>query len=158
MKISFKLKNKLSKHANDIIKTEIADNDISSMLRIGGSSFLSRLKQKAIRINNSWYRILSLEKRRFIDAVIQTVNKIRSPLLLKILTAHVEKLLRAIGGIRGLIGNLAYGMQNIGQPLAKKMSIIAQKWGNKTAAKWANDAGFIRYLTVIGMNNLPTSK
>ena len=132
--------------------------DIRGMLLDGGTLFLSKLKQKSLRTNNSWYRVLNLEKRRFVDAVIQTVNKIRSTLLLKILTAVVEKLLRAIGGIRGLIGNLAYGMQNIGQPLAQKISVIAKKWGNNTAAKWANDTGFIRYLTVIGMNNPPTSK
>src|SRR5208283_3339150 len=105
MTISSKLNKIPSK--NVLIKSEVA-KDISMMISHGGRKFLSKLKQKSIRSNNSWYRILSLDKRRFIDAVIQTVDKIRSSLLLKILTTFVEKLLRAIGGIRGLIGNLGY--------------------------------------------------
>ena len=99
-----------------------------------------------------------MDKRRFIDAVIQTVDKIRSSLLLKILTGFVEKLLRAIGGIRGLIGNFAFEMQNFGYPLAQRVSVIAVKWGNNLAANWSNDEGFIRYLTVIDMNNLSIFK
>jgi hypothetical protein len=128
------------------------------MIRHGGRKFLSKLKQKSIRSNNSWYRTLSLDKRRFIEAVIQTVDKIRSSLLLKILTEFVEKLLRAIGGLRGLIGNLAYEMQNLGHPLAQRISVIATKWGNNLAANWSNDEGFIKYLTVISMNELPIFK
>ena len=139
MTISSKLNKMPSKNA--LIKSEVDAKAISMMIRHGGRKFLSKLKQKSIRSNNSWYRMLSLDKRRFIEAVIQTVDKIRSSLLLKILTGFVEKLLRAIGGIRGLMGNLAYE--------------IAAKWGNSLAAAWSNDEGFIRYLTVIDMNNLP---
>ena len=135
--------------------TQTDTTDISTMIRHGRRKFLSKLKQKSIRSNNSWYRVLSLDKRRFIDAVIQTVDKIRSSLLLKLLTGLATKLLSAIGGIRTLIDNLPYGMQNFGHPLAQRISIIATKWGNNLAAKWANDEGFIRYLTVIDMNNLP---
>lgn len=143
---------------NNLIKTEVAAEDIFNMIRHGGRKFLSKLKQKSIRSNNSWYRILSMDKRRFIDAVIQTVDKIRSSLLLKILTGFVEELLRAIGGIRGLIGNFAFEMRNFGYPLAQRVSVIAVKWGNSLAANWSNDEGFIRYLTVIDMNNLPIFK
>ena len=132
--------------------------NISRMLTEGGRKFLSTLKQKSIRSNNSWFRLLTIDKRRFIDAVIQTVDKIRSPLLLKILIKFTGKLLNAIGGVRGLIGNLSYGMQNFGKPLAQRISFIAKKWGNINAQKWANDESFIRYLTVIDMNNLPIFK
>ena len=153
MTISSKLDKMPSK--NNLIKSEVDAKDISIMIRHGGRKFLSKLKQKSIRSNNSWYRVLSMDKRRFIDAVIQTVDKIRSSLLLKILTGFVEKLFRAIGGIRGLIGNFAFEMQNFGYPLAQRISVIAAKWGNNLAANWSNDEGFIRYLTVIDMNNLP---
>jgi hypothetical protein len=139
-----------------IIKSEaVAKEDISVMISHGGRKFLSKLRQKSIRSNNSWYRVLSVDKRRFIDAVILTVDKIRSSLLLKILTGFVEKLFRAIGGVRGLIGNLGFEMQNFGYPLAQRVSVIAAKWGNNLALNWSNDAGFIRYLAVIDMNNLP---
>ena len=143
-----------------IDKTPIPEtsNAITKMIMNGGRKFLVTLKQKAIRINNSWYRALTLDKRRFIDAVIQTVDKVQSSLLLKILTSFAETLLHAIGGIRGLMGNLPYGMQNFGQPLAKRISLIAKGWGNNLASKWAYDEGFIRYLTVIDMNDLPIFK
>ncbi len=136
-------------------KPETDPDNISSMIQQGGRKFLSTLKQKAIRSNNSWFRILSLEKRRFIDAVIQTVSRIQSSLLVKVLTPLAEKLLQAIGGIRGLVGHLSYEMQNYGRPLAQKVSQYAKNWGNKTAEKWATDDGFIRFLTVIEINNLP---
>jgi hypothetical protein len=132
--------------------------DVSNMLLSGGRKFLLTLKQKSIRSNNAWYRIIPLDKRRFIDAVIQTVDKIQSSLLLKILAPLAGKLLQAIGGMRGLMGNLSFGMLNYGLPLAQRISVIAKGWGNKMASKWANDEGFIRYLTVVDMNNLPIFK
>lgn len=124
------------------------DYGIFDMIRAGGRKFLSALKRKSLRSHNSWYRILSLDKRRFIDAVIQTVDKIQSTLLLKILTQYTQKLLPAIGGVRGLIGPLAYRMQTYGRPLAQKISKLAEDWGNSMASKWAKDTRFIRYLSV----------
>ncbi len=123
------------------------------MIRLGGPKFLATLKQKALRSNNAWYRILSLDKRRFIDAVIETVHQIRSSLLLKILSRFAQKLLSAIGGTRGLMGNLVYEMQTFGQPLALKLSTLARKWGNKSASHWAHDAGFVQYLAIQNLNN-----
>jgi hypothetical protein len=136
-------------------KPQTDTDNISSLIKNGGRKFLSTLKQKSIRSNNSWYRVLSLDKRRYIDLVIQTVDKIRSALLLKILTPLAGKLLQAIGGVRGLMGHFYFEMQNFGQPLAQRVSLIAKSWGNKQASRWANDQGFIRFLTVIEINNLP---
>ena len=142
----------------DELKTQADTDGISNLIKREGPSFLSKLKKKSIRVNNSWFRLISLDKRRFIEAVIQTVDKIQSSLLLKILTPLAEKLLRALGGIRGLIGNLEFGMQNFGCSLAKRVSLIAQKWGNTQAEKWSRDGGFIRFLAVIDMNDLPMFK
>jgi hypothetical protein len=130
-------------------------NDIASMIKQGGRRFLVKLKQKAIRSNNSWFKTLSLEKRRFIDAVIQTVDRIQSSLLLKLMTELAEKLLSAIGGLPSLIGKIRYSMISFGYPLAQKVSSIAKNWGYMAAQKWAKDEGFIRYLTVNEVNNLP---
>jgi hypothetical protein len=132
--------------------------DMASMIKRGGRKFLTTLKQKALRVNNSWFRVLPLDKRRFIDAVIQTLDRVKSALLIKILTPLAEKLLQAIGGIRGLMGQLFYNMQTYGQPLAQRISAVAAKWGNKLASNWAFDVAFIRYLTVIDMNNLSMFK
>ena len=134
---------------------QLVCGDISSILRGGGRAFLLRLKRRSMRKNNSWFRVLSLENRRFIDAVIQTVEKIRSSLLLRLLTPLTEKLLQAIGGARGLMGELAYRMQSFGYPMSQRISKIAAQWGNRLASKWANDEDFTRYLTVVEINNLP---
>jgi hypothetical protein len=128
------------------------------MIKQGGRHFLLKLKQKSIRSNNSWFRVLSLEKRRFIDAVIQTVDRIQSSLLLKLMTELSEKLLCAIGGVSALIGMIPYGMITYGAPLAKRVSEIAQAWGNRSAKLWVTDQVFIRYLTVIDQNNLSMFK
>jgi hypothetical protein len=146
---------KTSGTQKDRFRTQLFANDISNMLRQGGRTFLLKLKKRSIRSNNSWFRVLSLEKRRFIDAVIETVEKIRSSLLLELLTSLIEKLLRVIGGIRGLVGELAYEMQSFGYPLTQRISKIAVQWGNNLALRWANDENFKRYLTVVNINNLP---
>lgn len=134
---------------------ELTASDISSVLRYGGRAFLLRLKKQSIRRNNSWFRVLSLENRRFIDAVIQTLERIRSSLLLGLLKPLTEKLLQAIGGTRGLVGELAFGMQNFGYPLTQRISKIAAQWGNKLALQWANDEDFTRYVTVLELNSFP---
>jgi hypothetical protein len=136
-------------------KTPQTKLDIPQMLRHNGRQFLLKLKQKSLRSSNAWFKVLSLDKRRFIDAVIQTVDRIQSSLLLKLMAELAEKLLRAIGGIPALIGNIPYGMINYGLPLAKRISTLAQNWGNQLAKQWANDEGFIRYLTILDINNLP---
>lgn len=85
--------------------------------------------------------------------MIQTLERIRSSLLLGLLKPLTERLLQAIGGTRGLVGELAYGMQNFGRPLAQRISKIATQWGNKFASKWANDEDFMRYVTVLELNS-----
>jgi hypothetical protein len=137
---------------------DLKSADVSNMIVKGGRNFLRTLKQKALRNHNTWFRTLTVDKRRYIDAVIQTVDKIRSNLILKILVPLAEKLLNAIGGLQGLFGNLSYGMQTFGQRQARQISLVAVGWGNKLASKWMHDEGFIRYLTVINMNDLPMFK
>jgi hypothetical protein len=149
------MQSNLSKTSKNQNTPQTPKPDISSMLRQGGRQFLLKLKQKSIRSNNSWFKVLSLDKRRFIEAVIQTVDRIQSSLLLKLMTELAEKLLKAIGGIPALIGHIPYGMLTYGVPLAKRTSMIAQSWGNNSAKGWVNDEGFIRYLIVIDVNNLP---
>ena len=158
MKITSKHPEMPSKKKNQIKMLPSETDEVSNLISQGGRNFLSTLKKKSIRFNNSWFRVLTVDKRRLIDAVIQTVDKIRSYQLLKILTPLAGRLLQAIGGVRGLIGNLSYGMQNFGRPLAQRISVVVSKWGNNLAAKWANDEGFIRFLTVNDMNDLPIFK
>lgn len=111
---------------------------------------LNKLKRISIR-NRSWFRELSLAQRRFIELVIMVVERIRSRLLLRLLAPLVTKLLTALGKYSvkerlTLMGEAAYRMM---RAVAEKISRIAQGWGNKSAVKWPEDAGFIRYLTIM---------
>ena len=91
------------------------------------------------------------------DLVITVVDKVRSFFLAKILSPIIERLLEAMGGPRDLmeavLGKVAYQMMMEGQSLAQKLSQIAQEWGNKSAARWPRDTGFVRYLTILRLNN-----
>jgi len=57
--------------------------------------------------------------------------------------------------LKAFIGSVSYGMIKVGRPMALRMSRIACFWGNRDAERWAGDEGFIRYLTVVDLNNIP---
>ena len=116
---------------------------------------LEKLKRLSIR-SRAWFRVLDWKQRRFMDIVIKTVDRIRSPLLLRVLGPLVKRLLEAIGrdakaGALALMDRGAYNMM-IG--VAEKIVAVAQKWGNKSAKEWL-DKGFIKYLVIM---NLPRNK
>jgi len=121
---------------------------------------LNRLKRISIR-NKSWFRMLSWEQRRFIDAIITMVKRIRSLLLLKILAPIVMKLLNAVGkgnALRGALALMDEASYRMMRDAAQNISRIAQNWGNKLAHKWLEDVGFLKYLTVMSLpqnRNLP---
>ncbi len=85
-------------------------------------------------------------ERGLIDSVIKVVDRVRSTLLAKVLTSIVEKLADA------LESNVSRMIREVGRPLARKISLIAQSWGNKSAEEWVSDKEFIRYLAVTAMN------
>jgi len=109
---------------------------------------LTRLILRARRCN-AWFRVLGCAERRYLAAVVRTLDQLRSPLLLQVVGRSVRKLLNAM---RGMVGDLAYKMQAIGKPLARSVSLHAQGWGYKSAARWAEDEGFIRFLTILYIN------
>jgi len=84
------------------------------------------------------------------ELVIMVVKeKVRSLCLAKLLVPIIKKLLDAMGGIQALIGEFVYKMGTVGLRLAQKLSQIAQAWGNKSAAKWPEDKGFVQFLTIM---------
>ena len=107
---------------------------------------LLKLKLKAIRCN-IWFRALSRIDRALIDSVIKVVNEVRSFTLAKILLSVVEKLEDA------LENRFLNALKEIGFPLARKLSLSAQKWGNKSARNWAFDLSFARFLAMMYINN-----
>ena len=106
---------------------------------------LTKIKVRAIR-RGVWFRVLSRVERASIDLTIKIVKKVRSLLLARVLASIVKKLLDAMES------KVARLMRKVGWSLAQKLSRIAQKWGNKSAAQWTTDQGFTQYLTIMHMN------
>ena len=104
-----------------------------------------KAKTRALR-KGVWYRILTNVERAYIDLVIKVVERVRSRLLIGVLSSILRKLDAAM---ESQIWRL---MREIGGKLASKMSQIAQNWGNKSAVQWTKDVGFVQYLTIIHMN------
>ena len=63
-----------------------------------------------------------------------------------VLASIIEKLLDATDS------KVVRLMREVGRALAQKFSLIAQKWGNKSAHQWIADLGFVQYLTINHMN------
>ncbi len=114
-------------------------------LRLFRKQDLIALRVRARR-RRVWFRVLNRMERGLIDSVIKVVDRVRSTLLAKVLTSIVEKLADA------LESNVSRMIREVGRPLARKISLIAQSWGNKSAEEWVSDKEFIRYLAVTAMN------
>jgi hypothetical protein len=110
-----------------------------------GKNVLAKLRVRALR-RGVWFRVLTRGERAQMELTMKVVKRIRSLFLAKVLTNIVEKLLDAM---ESKVSRL---MREVGQPLAQKLSSIAQKWGNSSAASWIADPGFRQYLTVIYIN------
>jgi hypothetical protein len=109
---------------------------------------LIRLKMKAMRAG-VWFRALPRIDRALIDLTIKVVSNVRSVTLAKSILSITRKL-------EGLLeSRFVRAMREIGFSLAHKLSLFAQKWGNKAAKEWANDFGFVRYLAVMKLNGHP---
>lgn len=116
---------------------------------------LKKLKRVSIR-NRLWFKAINWKQRRFIDAVIMTVERVRSLLMLRVLAPIVEKLLVTFGGdmrkgALSLMGEGAYGMM---RSVAEKIVHVAEKWGNKSAHEWLRTS-FFKYLIIM---NLPQNR
>lgn len=124
------------------------------MKKIGLESFgfpLSRrwlvsVRTKALRYG-VWYSVLSRGERGCLDLAIRVVERVHSRLLRSVLSAVVGKLAEALESpVRHL-------MRNVGPGLALRLSRIAAGWGNRQAALWTGDIGFVRYLAVMHLNS-----
>lgn len=114
------------------------------------SSFLNKarlikLRLKAVRAG-VWFRALPRIDRVLVDLTIKVASKIRSVTLAKNLLAVIRKL-------EGLLeSSLSRAFREVGLPLAQKLSLVAQKWGNISAESWSSDSSFIKFLAVMHIN------
>lgn len=106
---------------------------------------LAKLKFKAIR-SGVWFRALRRIDRALIDLTIKVTSNVRSVTLAK-------NILSIIGKLEGLLeDSLLRALREIGFPLAHKLSLLAQKWGNILAKNWTSDVYFAKFLTVMHIN------
>lgn len=107
---------------------------------------LVSVKRRALR-RGVWFRILGRVERGVVDLTIRCVDRVRSNTLANVIGRILQKLFDAM---KNRVERL---MDKVGQPLAAKLSQIARDWGHKGAWKWAFNPGFIRYLTVLRVND-----
>jgi hypothetical protein len=125
---------------------EIAPQNINS--NFIDKTQLIKLKMKAMRAG-VWFRALRRIDRVLIDLTIKVARCIRSSILANSILSITRKL-EAL-----LESRFVRAIREIGFSLAHKLSLFAQKWGNKAAKEWANDFGFVRYLAVMKLNGHP---
>jgi hypothetical protein len=84
-----------------------------------------------------------------VEAVIRTLDVVRSNLLAEILSRIVGKLSLAMES------KVSRAIREVGHSLAQKASLFALSWGNESARGWQNDYSFARHLAVIAVNIPP---
>ena len=81
-----------------------------------------------------------------IDLTLKVADSIRSASLARCVFSVTKKL-------EGLLeSKLARSIREVGFPLARKLSLIAQTWGYSRAFVWAKNSEFVRYLAVMHLN------
>jgi len=107
---------------------------------------LLKLKLKAIR-RRVWFRALSRIDRVLVDLTIRVVDVVHSSRLAEALFSVVKKL------EDGLEGRVSRATKEVGFSLARKLSLLAQKWGNNLARNWMSDMSFAKFLAIMYINN-----
>lgn len=102
---------------------------------------LVKLKYKALR-RGIWFRALKHKERALLELTMRVVEKVHSFLLAKILSQIVSKLCESMES------RIVRLIRTKGRCMAEKISKTAEGWGNSSAKSWANDQGFMQYLTV----------
>jgi hypothetical protein len=107
---------------------------------------LVRLRLRAMRAG-VWFRALRRIDRALIDLTIRVARNIRSVILARSILALAEKM-------EGLMeSKVSRAVRGIGFPLAQKLSLTAQIWGNASAESWASAPSFARFLAVMHIND-----
>jgi hypothetical protein len=127
-----------------------------TILRRDAFGFLSkaqlvRLRLRAVRAG-VWFKALPRIDRVLVDLTIRVAGNVRSVTLARSLLAVTRKL-------EGLLeSRFLRGLRRLGVCLAKKLSAVAQKWGNPSAKNWASNVSFANFLAVMHINEPKTFK
>jgi hypothetical protein len=97
-----------------------------------------------------WFRALRRIDRALIDLTIRVARSIRSVTLARSILVLAEKL-------EGIMeSKVSRAVRDIGFPLAQKLSLTAQNWGNASAESWASASSFACFLAVMHLNDPKT--
>jgi hypothetical protein len=103
------------------------------------------VKTRALRLK-VWFKALSKTERAIMDLTLKCVERVRSHLLEATIWNIINKILRALD-LRFLVT-----AEKVGREIAKQLSLIAERWGNKEASTWKLDIGFVRFLGISSVN------
>jgi hypothetical protein len=106
---------------------------------------LTKLKFKAMRAG-VWFKALPRIDRVLFDLTIKVAANVRSVTLAKSINTVVDKLEEF------LQSKIQKSVKTIGRPLAEKLSLTAQSWGNASAKNWVTDLSFPFFLTIMHIN------
>ena len=115
------------------------------------SGFFLKLRREALR-KRVWFKVLNSTERALLYLVPICMETPRNATLIDLLTEIIVKIKDAL---KSPIANL---INQVGKPLALRLSRIAQEWGHKTAGEWASDEGFAKYLAMRHLNSTARSR
>jgi hypothetical protein len=117
---------------------------------IFGKQKLLLLKLKARRCG-VWYKFLSRLDRVLVDLTIKVADEVRSLRLTTALSLVARKVEDA------LENGISQAIRKIGFPLARKLGLLAKKWGNPLAKDWMFESSFAKFLAVMHFNDSRSS-
>jgi hypothetical protein len=95
-----------------------------------------------------WFKALSRIDRVLIDLAIEVTDGVHSFRLVEALRSVARKVEDRFES------RISYATNAIGFPLARRLSVFAQKWGNSLAREWMSDPLFARFLAILHMNGI----
>ena len=106
--------------------------------------YLSSIKKKAMR-KGVWYSTLDRVERGIISLTVHILDKVESEILGVELVKILVKLVKASKS------EFVRRIEEYGWGKANDLADFAVEWGNISAKKWAENAGFAMYLTLIDL-------
>jgi hypothetical protein len=126
---------------SDIMNSAVSQNGFFRLSK----GDLIKLKLRALR-SGAWFRALRRVERVLVDLTFRVVHRVRSRVLAKALLSIMKKLEDASEN------RVSRALREIGFPCARRLSLLAQKWGNRIAETWAFDFSFARFIAIMHIN------
>ena len=105
-----------------------------------------KVKARALR-RRVWFKVTSRLERGIVDLAIRCVERIRSPVLTRIISEIVRRISMTMGN--GFLETA----NRLGSAIAEKVCGIAERWGNENASSWKCDSSFITFLGINAVNS-----